>query len=112
MELRVELLAGNVTRVTPVGRWDIGGAAEIDLRLSAVAGSGRPIIIDLAAVSYLSSMGVRSLVMSGKATQLKGAKLVLLSPAPAIEEVLITAGIDRLIPIHHDLKDAVAAVST
>jgi hypothetical protein len=44
MQLRTEALAGGVTRAIPEGHWDIKGAAEIDVRLSAVTGSGRPII--------------------------------------------------------------------
>lgn len=112
MELRVEQLAGNVTRAIPVGRWDIGGAAEIDLRLSAISGSGRPVIIDVAEVSYLSSMGIRSIVMCAKATRLKGGRLVLLSPAPNVEAVLTAAGIDTLVPIYHDLYAATLAVTT
>jgi anti-sigma B factor antagonist len=112
MELRVEQLAGNVTRAIPVGRWDIGGAAEIDLRLSAISGSGRPVIIDVAEVSYLSSMGIRSIVMCAKANRLKGGRLVLSSPAPNVEAVLTAAGIDTLVPIYHDLDAATLAVST
>jgi anti-sigma B factor antagonist len=112
MELRVEQLAGNVTRAIPVGRWDISGAEQIDLRLSAISGSGRPVIIDVAEVSYLSSMGIRSIVMCAKATRLKGGRLVLLSPAPNIEAVLTAAGFDTLVPIYHDLDAATLAVTT
>jgi anti-sigma B factor antagonist len=110
MELRVEQLAGNVTRAVPVGRWDISGAAQIDLRLSAISGSGRPVIIDVAEVSYLSSMGIRSIVMCAKATRLRGVRLALLAPAPNIEAVLTAAGIDTLVPIYHDLDAATLAV--
>jgi anti-anti-sigma factor len=111
MELRIELLIGKITRAIPVGRWDIKGAADIDLRLSALAGSGRPVIIDLAEVSYLSSMGIRLIVMSAKATRLNGGKLALLSPAGNVGEVLTTAGIDTLIPIYHDIEEATLAVT-
>jgi anti-anti-sigma factor len=111
MELRTEQLTGNVTRAMPVGRWDVNGAAEIDLRLSAISGSGRSVIIDFAEVSYLSSMGIRSIVMSAKATRLKRGKLVLLSPAPTVEATLTAAGIDTLIQIYHDLDEAMLAVT-
>jgi anti-anti-sigma factor len=111
MELRIEQLAGDVTRVIPVGRWDITGAEQIDLRLSAIAGSGRPVVIDCSEVSYLSSMGIRSIVMSAKAVQLKGRKLVLLSPVPHVEAVLTIAGIDTFVPIYRDLDEATQAAS-
>jgi anti-anti-sigma factor len=111
MQLRTEALAGGVTRAIPEGHWDIKGAAEIDLRLSAVTGSGRPIILDLAQVSYLCSMGIRSIVMSAKACRLRGGKFVLLAPAENVQEVLTIAGIDTVVPIYHDIEAAILAVT-
>ena len=111
MELRIEALAGGVTRAIPDGHWDIKGAAEIDLRLSAITGTGRPIILDLAQVNFLSSMGIRSIVMGAKACRLRGGRLVLLAPADNVEEVLTIAGIDTLVPIYHDIEAAILAVT-
>jgi anti-sigma B factor antagonist len=111
MELRLEALADGITRAIPEGHWDVKGAAEIDLRLSAVTGSGRRIILDLAQVSYLSSMGIRSIVMGAKACRLRGGKLVLLAPADNVEQVLTIAGIDTLVPIYHDIDAAILAVT-
>lgn len=111
MELRIEALSATVTRAAPVGRWDIVGAAAIDLQLSAVAGSGRSVIIDLAEVAFLSSMGIRSIVLSAKAVALRGARLVLMSPDKNVEMVLTTTGIDGLIPICHGIEAALAAIA-
>ena len=110
MELQIERLAGNITRAVPIGRWDVTGAAAIDLRLSAIAGSGRPVIMDMTQVSFLSSMGIRSIVMSAKAITLRGAKMVLLSPDANVEMVLTTAGIDMLVPIYREIEAASLAV--
>jgi anti-anti-sigma factor len=110
MELNVEQLAEHLTRISLVGRWDLQGAATIDLRLTSVAGSGRRVILDMAGVTYLSSMGLRSLVMSAKSAGLKGGKLVLLSPIKNVEEVLKAAGLDQFLPIFHDLGEATHAV--
>jgi anti-anti-sigma factor len=111
MEFRIEALADGITRAIPEGHWDIKGAAQIDLRLSAVTATGRPIILDLAEVTYLSSMGIRSIVMGAKACQLRGGKLVLLAPADDVQEVLTIAGIDMLVPIYHDIEAAILAVT-
>jgi anti-anti-sigma factor len=111
MELRIEALADGITRAIPEGHWDVKGAAEIDLRLSAVTGSGRPIILDLTQVSYLSSMGIRAIVMGAKASRLRGGKLVLLAPAANVEQVLTIAGIDTLVSIYHDIEAAILAVT-
>jgi len=111
MELRIEALADGVTRAIPEGHWDIKGAAEIDLRLSALTGTGRPIILDLTEVTYLSSMGIRSIVMGAKTCRLRGGKLVLLSPKGNVAQVLTIAGIGTLVPIYSEIDAAILAVT-
>jgi anti-anti-sigma factor len=110
VDLRIEHLPGNIYRAIPIGRWDVAGAAEIDLRLSVLSGSGRSIILDLAQVSFLSSMGMRSILISAQAVELRHAKMVLLSPTGHVASALTSAAIDTLVPIHDDLAAAVAAV--
>ncbi|HWB51916.1 MAG TPA: STAS domain-containing protein [Stellaceae bacterium] len=110
MELRIEQLSATVTKAAPIGRWDIVGAGAIDLRLNALAGSGRSLIIDMTEVSFLSSMGIRSIVMSAKAVALRNAKLVLMSPGRNVELVLTSTGIETLAPICHGLAAALAAI--
>jgi len=111
MELRTEHIAINVTRAVLAGRWDIQGAAKIELQLSAITGAGRAVIIDMSEVSFLSSMGIRSIVMAAKATVTRGGKFALMSPGAAILEVLTTAGIDQIVPIHHDLDQAMLSMT-
>jgi anti-sigma B factor antagonist len=111
MELRVDQLSEGITRAAPAGRWDVVGAMSIDLQLSVIAGSGRSVIIDLTEVTFLSSMGIRTIITSAKAIALRGARMVLLSPSANVAEVLTTTGIDTLVPIYDDLEAARLAVS-
>jgi anti-anti-sigma factor len=110
MELRVEPVGETITRAKPVGRWDVAGAMEIELQLSALCGSGRSLIVDMAEVSFLSSMGIRAIVSTAKALAARGAKLVLMSPTQQIAAVLVATGIDTLVPICHDLGIACAII--
>ena len=111
--LKIEPLTASVTKAVAVGSMGrVVGAAAVDLRLSALAGSGRSLIIDLAQVSFLSSMGIRSIVMSAKAVALRRAKLVLLSPDKNVEMVLTSTGIDTLVPIRHDVETALTEIGT
>jgi anti-sigma B factor antagonist len=111
MDLEIEWLTDDVTKVVPIGRWDATGAGEIEPRLGAIAGSGRSLVIDMTRVSFLSSMGIRSIVISAKTVALKHAKLVLLSPERNVETVLTTTGIDAVAPIFHEIDAALAAVA-
>jgi anti-sigma B factor antagonist len=110
MPISIQDLDGNVTKVVLSGRIDILGAREIDLPLSVVAGSRRAVVIDLTAVEFMASLGLRGIVVSAKSIMSKRGKVVLLSPRPHVEEVLTITGIDELIPIFRDEASAIAAV--
>ena len=111
MPIAIEELDGAVTKVVLSGRIDIAGAQAIDMPMSVVAGSRRAVVIDLSAVEFMASMGLRSLVVCAKSIFSKRGKVVLLSPRPEVEEVITVSGIDDLIPIFRDEAAAVAAVA-
>ena len=82
-----------------------------DRKRAAPGGSQRKVIVDLEQVSFLASMGIRTIIMGAKAINLKGGRMVLLRPTPDVEKVLTTTGIDTLISIVHDLDAAIGVVS-
>jgi anti-sigma B factor antagonist/serine/threonine-protein kinase RsbW len=59
-------------------------------------------------VTFLSSLGLRMLLTVAKALGRRGAKTVLLSPQPAVREILSLSGFDQLMPVHNDEGTALA----
>lgn len=110
MTISTEVMDGEVTRVNLEGRMDIEGAAQVDLRLNVIAGSARRLLIDLSQVSFIGSMGLRSLVVPAQAVRRRGGKVVLLSPVPLVEQVLQSSKINEVIPVLHDLEAALSAL--
>ncbi len=110
MTISTESMDGGITRVLLDGRLDIQGAAAVDLRMNVVAGSSKFLLIDLTNVTFLGSMGLRSLVLPAQAVHRRGGKAALLSPIAMVEEVLKASRIDEIIPVYHDLDSAVAAL--
>ena len=110
MDMQIEETDGGVTNVVLRGRLDTAGAGAIDLKFNAVAGARRAVVVDLSAVDFLTSLGIRLLVIGAKAVKNKGGKLVLLSPTQNVLAVLNTAGIEQLIPVLFDRTAAIAAV--
>jgi len=102
---------GDVTRVVLDGRLDIQGAAAIDLKMNVLAGSSKFLLIDLTNVSFLGSMGLRSLLLPAQAVKRRGGKTVILNPTPMVEEVLRASNIGEIIPIYFDLAEALGALS-
>ena len=111
MTILTETMEGDITRVLLDGRLDIQGAAAIDLRMNVLAGSSKFLLVDLSNVSFLGSMGLRSIVVPAQAVRRRGGKVALFSPVPMVEEVLKASNINEIIPIFHDLNAAVAALS-
>jgi anti-anti-sigma factor len=103
-------MEGDVTRVLLDGRLDIQGAAAIDLRMNVLAGSSKFLLVDLSNVSFLGSMGLRSIIVPAQAVRRRGGKVALFGPVPMVEEVLRASNIHEIIPIFHDLDAAVASL--
>jgi anti-sigma B factor antagonist len=107
MELTTEILPNGVEKIALAGRMDTAGAQEIDLRFTGLAAT-RPalIVVDLSQVSFLASMGIRTLLSTAKALVRRGGRMVLASPQPLVGEVLKVAAIDSLIPVYPDVPSA------
>ncbi len=110
MQISTEELPGGVTKVELDGRLDIAGAAAVDLKMNLIAGGAKKLLIDLQKVSFLGSMGLRSIVLPARAVHSRGGKVVLFAPNEMVQSVLKSSGIDTLLPIHHDLATAIAAL--
>lgn len=110
MTISTESMDGEVTRVILDGRLDIQGSAAIDLKMNVLAGNSKFMLLDLTNVSFLGSMGLRSIVLPAQTVKRRGGKMALLNPSPMVEEVLKASNIDEIIPIYHDLDAAVAAL--
>jgi anti-sigma B factor antagonist len=110
MQISTEEMDGGITKVALDGRLDIAGAALVDLKMNVVAGNAKKLLIDLQKVSFLGSMGLRSIVLPARSVLGRGGKVVLFAPTEMVESVIKTSGIDSLLPLHHDLNAAIAAL--
>ena len=108
MDIKFEQLASGVTVIVLTGRMDVMGAMRIDVQFAAVAAANRAVVVDLAGVEFLASMGLRTLIMGAKSMKTKSGRMVLWRPVAVVEEVLVTSGTSMLIPMTHDLAEAEA----
>lgn len=107
MELKTQETPEGVKVISLAGRMDIAGTQEIDLRFTSIAASNKALIaVDLAEVSFLASIGMRTLVSSARALMNRGGAMALASPQPLVRQALVAAGIDSLIPIYPDVGEA------
>ena len=108
MQMGIEELAGDVTKVTFDGRFDIAGAEAVDLKMNVIAGSKKLVLIDMQKVSFLGSMGLRTIVSAARSVKSRGGKIAVFGPGEEVEKVLTMSGVHTLVPIHHDYQTAIA----
>jgi len=111
MKMAVEPVGPGVVKVILDGRLDVAGSGIIDLQFSAIAGSHRGVVVDLAGVSFLASIGIRTLLLGAKAVQRRGGSFILLNPVEEVERVLEVMGMTDLMPVFHDADTALAAAA-
>jgi anti-anti-sigma factor len=107
MEIAVHELESGILGINLSGRMDIVGTQQIDLKFSAVTSTRRAqILVDLSNVTFIASIGIRTLIVNAKAQKLRGGSMVLYKPSDQVEEVLRATGIQAIIPFAHDLDAA------
>jgi anti-sigma B factor antagonist len=109
MELEIKNQSDQITYLALRGRLDTTEVDEVELKFTShTVPRGKPLLLDMSEVTFLSSLGMRMLLTVAKALDRRGAKTVLLSPQPAVQQVLNLSGFDQLMPVHNDLGTALA----
>ena len=94
------------------GRIDSSNSREFHSSLEAAIAKDDPaVVLDFEDVTYISSAGMRVILLTAKSLQSKGVKFVLCSMRESIREVFNISGFDKIIPIHGSQSEALAAVS-
>lgn len=88
-------------------RLDQASAGPYGAFLKALVDAGaQRLILDLGALEYLGSAGVRSLVVAQQAVQARGGKMALLSVRPGVREVLRICGLESRLPLAESVEAA------
>lgn len=88
------------------GRLDSGGAPAFVQHVEQKIDPSARVILDLSAVDYVSSAGLRGCLLLAKKLQRGGGKLVVCGMAASVFEVFRIAGLNKLLNIESDLVAA------
>lgn len=93
------------------GRIDSSNSREFHSELEAVvADSDGALVLDFGEVTYISSAGMRVILITAKSLQKSGTKFALCSMNDDIREVFKISGFDKIIEIHSSQAEALSAV--
>lgn len=109
MQVREENI-GDATILVPLARVDSSTAKAFEAKVLAVVNTGTPkILIDFSELEYISSAGLRVVLVGAKMT--RGArKFALCSMKPHIREVFDVSGFAKILSIYSDRAAALAAL--
>lgn len=104
----------DVLVATATGRIDFAGAQVLEGALAPALvpdGPVRGIVIDLADVDYISSVGLRVLMVAAKAMRARKASIAVASLQPVVAEIFEISRFHHVVDVRGSVRDAVAAVS-
>jgi len=114
MELVSKRFADTVV-VLPRGRIDHATAEQFKaaLALHLAPGAARdPLVIDLTGVEYISSVGLRVLMLASKQAKAQGCALAVCGLQPVVREIFEISRFNLVLQVFPSLREALAALST
>lgn len=102
---------GSITIIVPKGHLDSLSSPELQPKLLSALESGEPVVVDCAELAYVSSAGLRVLMMAAKKGRASGARIVLASLQPTVRKVFDISGFSSLFEIHDSATEACAALT-
>jgi anti-sigma B factor antagonist len=114
MECKVRTLA-NVVLIEIAGRIDHGTAPAFGSALlphvEGCTGETKKLLLDLGAVNYMSSAGLRVLMIAAKGCRKQSGKMVLAGLQPTIKEIFKIGRFDMVLETFASVREALAAIA-
>lgn len=99
---------GNTTVVRIEGRLDVATCAAFEAEAgAAIVGADPVVVFDCAALTYVSSAGLRAFLVLHKRLHAAGRRLRLCALQPAVRQVFDLSGFSDIFELHPTLEQAV-----
>lgn len=101
-------VGSDLRRIAISGRLDLPGTDSVATKLMELAAAPkRAVVVDLSALKFLASIGIRALIASAKEVQRRGGKMALVVDSGSTVMMSLEAtGVNELIPVFEDASDA------
>ncbi len=106
---------GNVVVAVPVGRVDHNSATQFEAALAPLvkeASSGKgALVLDFSGVDYISSVGLRVLMIAARQLRESNAKIAVTNLQPVVAEIFAISRFDRILTVFQSVRGAIEVVS-
>lgn len=100
---------GDVTILRPSGRIDNETSPAFQARLLASVATARNVLLDLEAVEYISSAGLRALMVASKQSKTSQGRIGVASLQPVVKEIFAISRFAFVVPVFDKPADAITA---
>lgn len=112
MPLQIQTLNPETTRLVLDGRLDAPGCERVETQFTAAAaGSRGDILVDLTAVDYIGSLGIRLLISSARTVKRRGRQMIIYGAQAQPSDVFETVALTDLIPVAANHAEAVGLLA-
>ena len=106
----------DVVVAAPVGQIDHPNAEQLKHALAPILDAGSPgrcaLVLDFSNVDYISSMGLRILLMAAKQVRARGGRIAVAALQPVVKEIFEIARFNHVLEFFPDVRAALAQLST
>lgn len=103
-----EFLENGVLKIALSGSLDAPGAMGVEEQFqNRLNEQGGKVIVDLSGLEYMSSYGLRMLLMAAKSLHDHSGGLFLAAPRQHVMDVIRVAGYDTMFPVYESLDEAI-----
>ena len=107
--------AGSAMILATAGRIDHASAegfkTALQPHLDRCAAGGDVVVVDLSAVEYISSVGLRVLMLAAKQAKSQGGAIAVAALQPVVKEIFEISKFNLVIPCFTGVRDALAELA-
>jgi anti-anti-sigma factor len=113
MGLAIVQETDKVSHIALSGRLDAGGVETLEQGfIEHTSARRKPTLVDFTEVTFISSIGIRMLIVAAQTLHHAKCELILINPQPLVKNALEVAGITRLLPVAPNAIQAIALLAT
>ena len=103
---------GEIIILSPAGRINNDTSPAFQTRLTGCVGSAAAtVLVDLSHVEYISSAGLRALMIASKQSKATGGRLAVAALTPIVKEIFTISHFGLVVQVFETTAEALAALS-
>lgn len=108
--------SGQTLVVAAAGRIDMATADQLKEKLiplvTAAGKKGELVVLDFSGIEYISSAGLRVLMLAAKESKSSGGKIAVAAMQPLVKEIFEISRFNKVLACHDGVDEAIAALGS